>query len=460
MVPRSTPTAPSRTTTSRPRSAPSRCSRPAARPRRPLHGDPRATCSGRGGDRARVHGRGHALAPGPAPRRHRLYEVVPGLMDLLPKELRKTVESIQAAPTAELLRLSAETIRRLDWAPATAASASRWPRRSPPSAPTSSSKAARAWPASTGLGVHTHLSESKIQAITAQRRWGKTAVARLEDVGLLGPNFVVPRSWLTDDDIPAPGRRRGRHRPQPREQPEARSGIAARRAARRGRDRRHRLRRLDVLRQPEPLRGDARGRPRRQRRSPTTPRAGSPRSRSGAWRRPARPRARARCRPRRHRAGPQGRSRAAARGLHVPASAQRRHGLAGLRETGAAGGHRACRRPRLVRGGRVLTVDDDGLLSGPRRPPTGSAPRIPRPGRWPPSWRRTCRGRVGPGPPRRIPSTATPRRWDDRARLDHEDLSLSPRRSHPRHRGRQPCHQGERVRDASWAPAAAARARC
>ena len=41
------------------------------------------------------------------------YEVVPGLMALLPKELRKAVGSIQAAPTAELFRLSAETIRRL-----------------------------------------------------------------------------------------------------------------------------------------------------------------------------------------------------------------------------------------------------------------------------------------------------------------------------------------------------------
>jgi len=41
------------------------------------------------------------------------YEAVPGLMDLLPKELRRTLESIRPAPTAELLRRSAETIRRL-----------------------------------------------------------------------------------------------------------------------------------------------------------------------------------------------------------------------------------------------------------------------------------------------------------------------------------------------------------
>src|SRR5687768_7988837 len=40
------------------------------------------------------------------------YEVVPGLMDLLPKQLRTSVERLQAAPTAELLRLNAETIRR------------------------------------------------------------------------------------------------------------------------------------------------------------------------------------------------------------------------------------------------------------------------------------------------------------------------------------------------------------
>jgi 5-methylthioadenosine/S-adenosylhomocysteine deaminase len=129
------------------------------------------------------------------------YEVVPGLMDLLPKEMRKRVESIQAAPTEELLRLSAETVRRLH-----GSGNGRIRVALAPTIPTQCTdeflegcaRLARAH----GVGVHTHLSESKIQAITAQRRWGKTAVARLEEVGLLGPNFVGAHSvWLTEDDM-------------------------------------------------------------------------------------------------------------------------------------------------------------------------------------------------------------------------------------------------------------------
>ncbi len=129
------------------------------------------------------------------------YEVVPGLMDLLPKELRKRVESIQAAPTAELLRLSAETVRRLH-----GTGNDRIRVALAPTIPTQCTdeflEGCARLAREHGVGVHTHLSESKIQAITARRRWGKTAVARLEEVGLLGPSFVGAHSvWLTEDDM-------------------------------------------------------------------------------------------------------------------------------------------------------------------------------------------------------------------------------------------------------------------
>jgi cytosine/adenosine deaminase-related metal-dependent hydrolase len=53
-----------------------------------------------------------------------------------------------------------------------------------------------------GVGIHTHLSESKVQVIEAMRRWSKTAVARLAELGLLGPGFIGAHAvWLTDDDI-------------------------------------------------------------------------------------------------------------------------------------------------------------------------------------------------------------------------------------------------------------------
>lgn len=129
------------------------------------------------------------------------YATVPGLMDLLPAGLRRTVESIRAAPTAELLRLSGETIRRL-----TGAGGGRIRIALAPTIPTQCTdeflQGCARLAREHGVGVHTHLSESKLQGIQAQRRWGKTSVARLEEVGLLGSDFVGAHGvWLTDDDM-------------------------------------------------------------------------------------------------------------------------------------------------------------------------------------------------------------------------------------------------------------------
>ncbi len=53
-----------------------------------------------------------------------------------------------------------------------------------------------------GVGIHTHLAESKVQVIESQRRHGQSLVARLAAHGLLGPGFVGAHGvWLTDDDM-------------------------------------------------------------------------------------------------------------------------------------------------------------------------------------------------------------------------------------------------------------------
>ena len=129
------------------------------------------------------------------------YETVPGLMDLLPKPLGQTVESIRPAPTEGLLRLSEEILRR--W-PATAGGRVR--AALAPTIPTQCTEAFLAGCARLvrehGALLHTHLAESKVQAVASVRRWGKTAVAHLEELGLLGPRFVGAHGvWLTPDDI-------------------------------------------------------------------------------------------------------------------------------------------------------------------------------------------------------------------------------------------------------------------
>ena len=53
-----------------------------------------------------------------------------------------------------------------------------------------------------GVGIHTHLAESKVQVIESRRRHGRSIVARLAEHGVLGPGFVGAHGiWLGDDDI-------------------------------------------------------------------------------------------------------------------------------------------------------------------------------------------------------------------------------------------------------------------
>ena len=52
------------------------------------------------------------------------------------------------------------------------------------------------------LGMQTHLAESRVQAVSGIKRYGKTLTAHLEEIGFLGPNLMAAHCvWLDDDDI-------------------------------------------------------------------------------------------------------------------------------------------------------------------------------------------------------------------------------------------------------------------
>ncbi len=129
------------------------------------------------------------------------YQTVPGLGDLLPPDLRRTVEDIRPAPTKGLLDLTERAIRR--W------HGSAEGRIRVAVAPTIPNQATdglldgcAALSREYGVGIHTHLAESKVQVVESRRRWGKSIVARLADHGVLGPGFVGAHSiWLDDDDL-------------------------------------------------------------------------------------------------------------------------------------------------------------------------------------------------------------------------------------------------------------------
>jgi guanine deaminase len=129
------------------------------------------------------------------------YQTVPGLTDQLPADLRRTVEEMQPAPTKGLLGLTERAIRRwhggadgrvrIGVAPTI-------PNQATDEFLDGCAALAREY----GVGIHTHLAESKVQAVESRRRWGKSIVARLADHGILGPGFVGAHSiWLTNDDL-------------------------------------------------------------------------------------------------------------------------------------------------------------------------------------------------------------------------------------------------------------------
>lgn len=129
------------------------------------------------------------------------YRTVPGLLELLPADLRGIVDALQPAPTKGLLALTESIIRRWHGAAdgrVRIAVAPTIPNQATDEFLEGCARLAREY----GVGIHTHLAESKVQAVESERRWGKTIVARLADHGLLGPGFVGAHAiWLTPDDI-------------------------------------------------------------------------------------------------------------------------------------------------------------------------------------------------------------------------------------------------------------------
>ena len=128
------------------------------------------------------------------------FEAIPGLLDALPEALRKRVEQVAAAPYEESLAAARAMINgwsqnRGQVRPALA-----------PTIPLHCSDdfitACRDLAAEADVGLHMHLAESKIQAVSGITRYGKTLTAHLDSLGFLGPRFTGAHSvWLDGDDI-------------------------------------------------------------------------------------------------------------------------------------------------------------------------------------------------------------------------------------------------------------------
>src|SRR5919204_3052403 len=126
---------------------------------------------------------------------------IPGLLELLPAELRSSVAALTAAPSRELLAVVERLYRTCH-----GSEGGRVEVALAPSIPAGCTdeflEGCVRLQRELGIGLHTHLDESKVEAVQGRRRWGSTTTQRLAEIGALGPRFTAAHAiWLTEEDI-------------------------------------------------------------------------------------------------------------------------------------------------------------------------------------------------------------------------------------------------------------------
>ena len=128
------------------------------------------------------------------------FEAIPGLKSTLPPVLQQSVDRLQPAPWKTSVENMGLALAgwRLDRDQVRLAVA--------PTIPHHCSdefiRACVGLSREHGAGMHTHVAESKVQAIVGLQRYGKTLTAHLEDLGVVGPHFTVAHGvWLDGDDM-------------------------------------------------------------------------------------------------------------------------------------------------------------------------------------------------------------------------------------------------------------------
>jgi cytosine/adenosine deaminase-related metal-dependent hydrolase len=128
-------------------------------------------------------------------------QTIPGLEESLPDDLKKTVGALQAAPASQLLALTDGFIRRRH-----RSAGGRIEVAVAPSIPAGCSDefltGCVALAREHGVGIHTHLDETKVEAVQARRRWGISATRHLASIAMFGPNLTAAHSiWITEEDM-------------------------------------------------------------------------------------------------------------------------------------------------------------------------------------------------------------------------------------------------------------------
>ena len=129
-----------------------------------------------------------------------VYEAIPGLYDSLPDALRGRVDKLRFPAWERTLSAMDEAISAWRWNSKDIRAAVA------PTIPHHCSDAflcgCRDLARKHAVGIHSHVGESKVQALTGIRRYGKTLVQHMNDLGLITPDFTAAHAiWLDDDDL-------------------------------------------------------------------------------------------------------------------------------------------------------------------------------------------------------------------------------------------------------------------
>ncbi len=128
------------------------------------------------------------------------YEAIPGLMDAVPGDLRETVAAMKPGSAEAALAAIAAILRGWQWRAQDIhlAVGPTIPHHCSQTFMCGCARLAREH----GARLHTHVAESKVQAVTGMRRYGRTLTRQLDEWGILGPDFTAAHAiWLSGDDI-------------------------------------------------------------------------------------------------------------------------------------------------------------------------------------------------------------------------------------------------------------------
>jgi guanine deaminase len=159
------------------------------------------------------------------------HHAIPGLLQGLPPDLRAKVEGVTLAPHTSMLDTCRKALQswKHDREHVRPALAPTIPLHCTDPFMVGCRDLAREF----GVGIHMHVAESRLQAVSGVRRYGKTLVSHLDGLGLVGPQFTAAHAiWLDRDEMARLGDRGASAAHNPGSNMRLGSGLAAVRAMR------------------------------------------------------------------------------------------------------------------------------------------------------------------------------------------------------------------------------------